>query len=85
MDSVSVEVMGLEELGPELLFTEGNNSIAAMDCLYRYYITKFGLTLEKLAILGERWIVKIINFLVKMDYFLSLLGTFSMCFFLTAG
>ena len=55
MDSVSVEVVGLEELGPELLFTEGNNSIAAMDCLHSY-ITNFGLTF-----------VKISNFGWKMD------------------
>jgi hypothetical protein len=72
MHSVSVEVVGLEELGPELLFTEGNNSIAAMDCLHSY-ITNFGLTFVKMSnfgwkmdcknylfFFGEKWIISLV-------------------------
>jgi hypothetical protein len=61
MDSVSVEVVGLEELGPKLLFTKEN--IPFMDCFEKVTLPTMTRLMTKHKIIyilvGKKWIVKI--------------------------
>jgi len=73
MDPVPVKVVRLEELCPELLLTVKKTVPSLPQTIWKVL---FGSNMIQITLIDR---------LKKQKFFLSLLGTFSACFFLTAG